>query len=85
MVHSWKQGESEIGVKVEDTGVGLEPENTEKIFDPFFTTKPHGIGMGLSISRYDHRIARRQAVGNASPRRWYYFPIHDSSARAKLG
>ena len=51
MVHSWKQGESEIGVKIEDTGVGLEPENAEKIFDPFFTTKPHGIGMGLSISR----------------------------------
>jgi len=51
LVGSWKQGEEEIGVRVEDTGVGLDPENAEKIFDPFFTTKPHGIGMGLSISR----------------------------------
>jgi len=51
LVSSWKQGEEEIGVRVEDTGVGLNPENVEKIFDPFFTTKPHGIGMGLSISR----------------------------------
>jgi signal transduction histidine kinase len=51
LVISWKQSEDEIGVRVEDTGVGLDPENAEKIFDPFFTTKPHGIGMGLSISR----------------------------------
>ena len=51
LVSSWKQGEEEIGVRVEDNGVGLDPENAEKIFDPFFTTKPHGIGMGLSISR----------------------------------
>jgi len=51
LVGSWKQGEEEIGVRVEDTGVGLDPENAERIFDPFFTTKPHGIGMGLSISR----------------------------------
>jgi signal transduction histidine kinase len=51
LVSSWKQGEAEIGVRVEDTGIGLDPENAEKIFDPFFTTKPDGIGMGLSISR----------------------------------
>jgi len=51
LVVSWKHGEDEIGVRVEDTGVGLDLENAEKIFDPFFTTKPHGIGMGLSISR----------------------------------
>jgi signal transduction histidine kinase len=43
--------ESELVVRVEDSGVGLDPETAAKIFDPFFTTKPHGIGMGLSISR----------------------------------
>ena len=43
--------ESEIVVRVEDSGMGLDTEDAEKIFNPFFTTKPHGIGMGLSISR----------------------------------
>ena len=43
--------ESEIVVRVEDSGVGLDTEAADKIFNPFFTTKPHGIGMGLSISR----------------------------------
>jgi signal transduction histidine kinase len=43
--------ESEIVVRVEDSGTGLDTEAAEKIFNPFFTTKPHGIGMGLSISR----------------------------------
>jgi two-component system, LuxR family, sensor kinase FixL len=38
-------------VTVEDAGVGFcEPEALH-LFDPFFTTKPHGLGMGLSISR----------------------------------
>jgi signal transduction histidine kinase len=51
LVCSWKQSADEIGVRIEDTGIGLDPENAGKIFDPFFTTKTHGIGMGLSISR----------------------------------
>lgn len=42
---------NEVLVSVEDRGTGLAPETAEKIFEPFFTTKPHGIGMGLSISR----------------------------------
>jgi PAS domain S-box-containing protein len=37
-------------VTVEDSGLGLDPANTERIFDAFFTTKPDGMGMGLSIS-----------------------------------
>jgi len=43
--------ESEIMIAVSDSGVGLTPEQAEKVFEPFFTTKPHGIGLGLSISR----------------------------------
>jgi C4-dicarboxylate-specific signal transduction histidine kinase len=43
--------EAQVTVSVEDAGIGLDPEEAEKVFNPFFTTKPHGIGMGLSISR----------------------------------
>ena len=46
-----REEDSELIVRVEDSGVGLDTETAEKIFRPFFTTKPHGIGMGLSISR----------------------------------
>ena len=38
-------------VRVEDSGKGLDAQTAEKIFTPFFTTKPHGIGLGLSLSR----------------------------------
>jgi signal transduction histidine kinase len=36
---------------VNDSGVGIPPEQAERIFEAFFTTKPRGTGMGLSISR----------------------------------
>lgn len=48
---SRRNGHKEIVVRVEDCGEGLAPELCEKIFEPFFSTKPHGIGVGLSISR----------------------------------
>ena len=41
----------EVLVQVQDSGMGLTPEQAKHIFEPFFTTKPEGIGMGLSISR----------------------------------
>ena len=40
-----------VVVRVEDSGKGLDEQTAQKIFTPFFTTKPHGIGLGLSISR----------------------------------
>ena len=48
---SQQNAQKEIVIRVEDCGVGLQPDISEKIFDPFFTTKAHGIGVGLSISR----------------------------------
>jgi signal transduction histidine kinase len=41
----------QILVAVEDSGVGIEPENLRRLFDVFFTTKPDGMGVGLSICR----------------------------------
>jgi len=38
-------------ISVRDSGAGFRPDFAEKMFDPFFTTKPHGIGLGLSISK----------------------------------
>jgi signal transduction histidine kinase len=41
----------QILVAVEDSGLGIEPENLGRLFDAFFTTKPDGMGVGLSICR----------------------------------
>ncbi|GAB4505741.1 MAG: response regulator [Anaerolineales bacterium] len=38
-------------ITVKDTGPGLPPENLPRLFEPLFTTKPHGIGLGLAVSR----------------------------------
>jgi len=36
-------------IKVEDSGIGIDPQNIDRIFAPYFTTKSNGMGMGLSI------------------------------------
>jgi PAS domain S-box-containing protein len=44
-------GARNILVTVEDSGLGINPNNIERIFDRFFTTKTQGMGMGLAICR----------------------------------
>ena len=45
-------GESnEVVITVEDSGIGIQPQQMNRIFEAFYTTKPHGMGMGLSICR----------------------------------
>jgi signal transduction histidine kinase len=38
-----------VELRVEDTGVGISPENLQRIFNLYFTTKPKGSGIGLSM------------------------------------
>lgn len=40
-----------LRLAVSDSGEGVPTHALPRIFDAFFTTKPHGMGIGLSISR----------------------------------
>ncbi|WP_407333026.1 PAS-domain containing protein [Enterovibrio sp. 27052020O] len=39
-----------ILIEVEDTGVGIHPDNINKVMEPFFSTKEKGKGSGLGLS-----------------------------------
>jgi two-component system, LuxR family, sensor kinase FixL len=51
VIRSRKQEADQVMVEVEDSGVGIDPEDASRLFNAFFTTKPDGMGMGLSVSR----------------------------------
>ena len=44
-------GPQSVQIAVSDTGSGIPADDLARVFEPFFTTKPHGMGMGLPISR----------------------------------
>ena len=51
IIRSRQAEDQQLIVSVSDTGVGLPLQDKDQIFNAFYTTKPHGIGMGLRISR----------------------------------
>jgi PAS domain S-box-containing protein len=50
-ISTWQENDK-VAVAIQDTGIGIKPEQMEHIFQPFYTTKPavKGTGLGLSVS-----------------------------------
>ncbi len=40
-----------VRLSVKDSGVGFDPQTSEKLFEAFYSTKSDGMGVGLSVSR----------------------------------
>jgi PAS domain S-box-containing protein len=88
-------GENVLRVRVEDTGVGVAPENLERIFDKFqqvksgptLEDKPRGTGLGLSICRqivshYGGRIWAESTPGQGT-RVTFDLPLAQAQSQTK--
>jgi PAS domain S-box-containing protein len=73
----------EVRVVIQDSGIGIAPENMERLFNAFFSTKPDGMGMGLSICRsiIEAHGGRIWASRNVGPGVSLHFalPVHRES------
>jgi PAS domain S-box-containing protein len=41
---------AQVAIEVQDTGIGIAPEDLPRLMDPFFTTKEEGKGTGLGLA-----------------------------------
>lgn len=65
-----KPGNNRVVIEIQDSGIGIAPENLSKVFEPFFTTKEVGRGTGLGlavcygiVTEHGGRLAVRSNVG----------------------
>ena len=77
-------GTSVAIISVRDRGIGLDAVQMERLFETFYTTKPHGMGMGLAISRsiIEAHGGRLWAAPNQGPGATFSFDLPATAASA---
>jgi signal transduction histidine kinase len=83
VVRSRPEGAGQVLVAVEDTGVGINPDDADRLFSAFYSTKASGMGMGLSICRsiIENHGGTLWATNNAGPGATFQFtlPTHQQA------
>ncbi len=72
-----------LQVDVRDTGIGLRDAHLQEVFRSFYTTKPHGMGIGLSISRtiveaHDGKLWATQNENGAGATFHFTLPLQEN-------
>jgi signal transduction histidine kinase len=72
--------DSRAMIKIQDTGIGIPPENREKIFNLYYTTRENGSGIGLAmvfkiVQLHNGEITVESEVGHGSTFTMT-FPVH---------
>jgi signal transduction histidine kinase len=75
-----RDGKSGCQIAVQDAGIGLNPGDADRLFEAFYTTKPHGMGMGLAISRsiIEAHGGRLWAESNHGPGAMFVFNLPEA-------
>jgi PAS domain S-box-containing protein len=77
LIRSRQLDGDQVLIEVEDSGIGIAPENMSQLFTAFYTTKLDGMGMGLSICRslIEAHGGRIWAARNAGPGATFAFTL----------
>lgn len=72
-----RNGDDSVRMTVQDSGIGIDPQNVERLFDAFYSTKNAGMGMGLSVCRsiIERHQGRLWAAPNDGPGATFSFSI----------
>jgi signal transduction histidine kinase len=84
LIRTERDAADSVRLSVQDAGVGIAPEDTDRLFEAFYTTKSTGMGIGLSVSRsiIENHEGRLWAMANEGPGATFSFSIPRTHASA---
>jgi PAS domain S-box-containing protein len=77
LIRTRREADDRVSLSVQDTGIGVNPQDLQRLFDAFYTTKSDGMGIGLSVSRsiIERHHGRLWAEPNDGPGATFSFSI----------